>query len=284
MTPVFEPERPSSVDGFVSIVGAGPGEPGLLTVKAMDRLETADLVLHDRLVGDEVLEAIPVATSVDHVGKGPDGSGTDQSTINERMVAAAERGASVVRLKCGDPGVFGRGGEEAEYLAAHSIPFELIPGVTSAIAAPEAAGIPLTHREHASSVTVVTGHEDPTKAESALDWQALGETVTTGGTLVILMGVTHLARNVDRLVDADVPPDTPAAMIERATMTDETIVSGTLETIVARARRAEVSPPATTVVGDVVDVGRAVDSWIQSGSLSLAGGQKRPVRSPDLNP
>lgn len=265
MTTVFDAAGEAAVDGFVSIVGAGPGDPGLLTVTASERLETADLVLSDRLVGEGVLTAIPDETTVEHVGKGPDGGGTAQSTINERMVESAEGGATVVRLKSGDPCVFGRGGEEAEYLAAHSIPFELVPGVTSGVAAPAAAGIPLTHREHASSVTVVTGHEDPTKPESALDWSALGASVTAGGTLVILMGVRQLAGNIDQLRATGVPPETPAAMIERATLADERTVHGTLATIVDRARSADIAPPATTVVGDVIEVGHAVERWLHSG-------------------
>lgn len=277
MTPVFESGGAHRVAGFVSIVGAGPGDPDLLTLKALRRIEAADLILHDRLVGDGVLERIPAGTARENVGKGPDGSGATQAEINRRMVEAAEAGRSVVRLKGGDPGVFGRGGEEAEYLAAHSVPFELVPGVTSAIAAPGAAGIPLTHRDHASAVTVVTGHEDPTKPESALDWPALARTVTAGGTLVILMGVHQLAANVEMLLDADVPPDTPAAMIERATLPEETVVSETLGTIVDAATAAEITPPATTVVGEVIEVGHAVDRW-----LATAGGTVRRETQPPV--
>lgn len=274
MTPAFEPTPTPSVEGFVSIVGAGPGDPDLLTVKAVRRLNAADLVLHDRLVGDGVIESIPIATDVQNVGKGPDGSGVNQAEINRRMVRAAEKGQTVVRLKGGDPGVFGRGGEEAEYLAAHSIPFELVPGVTSAIAAPAATGIPLTHREHASAVAVVTGHEDPTKSESALDWDALAQTVTAGGTLVILMGVTHLAGNVRQLLDGGVPPETPAAMIERATLEDEVVIKSSLETITSEAQEVEIQPPATTVIGDVIEVGHAVDRWLNADTA------KRPNRKP----
>lgn len=279
MTPRFDPSD-SVVDGFVSIVGAGPGDPELLTVKAARRLETADLILHDRLIGDGIIETIPDDVLTEHVGKGPDGSGCSQQTINRRMVEAASQGDRVVRLKGGDPGVFGRGGEEAEYLAAHAVPFELVPGVTSAIAAPAATGIPLTHRDHASAVSVVTGHEDPTKDDSALDWTALATTVRAGGTLVILMGVHQLGANVTMLLEADLPPDTPVAMIERATLATERVISGTLETIVEEARLADIEPPATTVIGDVVEVGHTVDRWLRSGG----GSAHLPSRSVELKP
>lgn len=285
MSPAFDPAPGPGVDGFVSIVGAGPGDPELLTVKAVKRLETADLVLHDRLVGDGVLRSIRPSTTTENVGKGPDGSGADQADINRRLVEGAEAGRTVVRLKGGDPGVFGRGGEEAEYLAAHAVPFELVPGVTSAIAAPAAAGVPVTHREHASAVAVVTGHEDPTKPESALDWAALAGTVTAGGTLVILMGVRQLGANVTMLLDAGVSPDTPAAMIERATLADERVISGTLETIVEQARLAGIDPPATTVIGEVVEVGHAVDRWLDAGGARGADAGAAPADpNPDLHP
>jgi uroporphyrin-III C-methyltransferase len=256
--------------GTVYVVGAGPGDPELLTVKAHRLIEDADVVLHDSLVGDGIVEALPGDATVVNVGKTPGGERTPQETINDRMVRESRRGRTVVRLKGGDPTVFGRGGEEAEHLAAAGVPFEFVPGVTSAIAGPESSGIPLTHREHASALTVVTGHEDPTKDESALDWDALGRTVTAGGTLVVLMGVRRLPDNVDALRAAGVPADTPAAMVERATLDDEFAVTGTLETIVDRARETGVEPPAVTVVGDVVAVGERVRA--QLGGLALSEG------------
>jgi uroporphyrin-III C-methyltransferase len=244
--------------GTVYVVGAGPGDPELLTVKAHRLLSEADVVLHDSLVGDAVVDAIPDHVTVAHVGKRPGGERTPQDEINRRMVREARRGRDVVRLKGGDPTVFARGGEEAEHLAARDVPFEVVPGVTSAVGVPGAAGIPLTHREHASSVTVVTGHEDPTKDESALDWAALARTVTAGGTLVILMGVGRLPDNVAALREHGVDPDTPAAMVERGTLPDEFVVTGTLSSIVERARDVGIEPPAVTVVGSVVGVREAV--------------------------
>jgi uroporphyrin-III C-methyltransferase len=253
--------------GTVYVVGAGPGDPDLMTVKARRLLDSADVVLHDALVGDGVVETLPDVAEVVDVGKSPGGEGTPQEAINERLVRESRRGRTVVRLKGGDPTVFGRGGEEAEHLAAGGVPFEFVPGVTSAVAGPESAGIPLTHRAHASALAVVTGHEDPTKDESALDWSALGAIVDAGGTLVVLMGVGRLPDNVAALRDAGVDADTPAAMVERATLAEEFAVTGTLGTIAERARETGVEPPAVTVVGDVVDVGERVRTALGGAAL-----------------
>ena len=258
--------------GTVYIVGAGPGDPELMTVKANRLVREADVVLHDSLVGDDILTDLPETTSVVNVGKRANGDRTTQEEINRRMVHEARQGRTVVRLKGGDPHVFGRGGEEAEYLAARDVPIEIVPGVSSAVAGPGVAGIPLTHRDHASSVTVVTGHEDPTKEESALDWDALAGNVTAGGTLVVLMGVGRLPDYVAALRDRGVEGDTPIAMVERATLDDEFVVTGTLDTIVETARRVDVEPPAVTVVGDVVNVGETVaDALGGSGAVGVGG-------------
>lgn len=245
---------------MVSIVGAGPGDPELLTLKALNRIESAHVIFHDSLVGEEIISALPDSSSVIDVGKRPDGERTSQSDINRRMIRAAERGRKVVRLKGGDPTIFGRGGEEAQALAKAGIPFEFIPGITSAIAAPQVAGIPLTHRNHASHLTIITGHEDPTKEESALDWGALASNLTSGGSLVILMGVGRLAENVEALQAHGVSPSTPVAMIERGTLPDEFSITGTLKTIVNDAQETGISPPAVTIIGEVVSVGSQVQS------------------------
>jgi len=234
-------------DGVVYLVGSGPGDPGLLTVKARRLLETADVVLHDKLPGPEVLELIPEEKRED-VGKRAGGERTPQSAINDRLVELAREGNTVVRLKGGDPFVFGRGGEEVAHLAAHDVPFEVVPGVTSAIAGPAAAGIPVTHRDHASSVSFVTGHEDPTKEESAVDWAALA---ATGGTLVVLMGVGKLPEYTGALREAGMDPETPVALVERATWPDQQVATGTLETVVEARDAAGIEPPAITVIGDV---------------------------------
>jgi uroporphyrin-III C-methyltransferase len=233
--------------GTVYLVGSGPGDPELLTVKARRLIDRADVVLHDKLPGPEILESIPEEKRED-VGKRAGGEWTPQEYTNRRLVELAGEGKTVVRLKGGDPFVFGRGGEEAEHLAEQEIPFEYVPGVTSAIAGPGVAGIPVTHREHASSVSFVTGHEDPTKDESAIDWEALAE---TGGTIVVLMGVGKLPAYTEALLSAGMDSETPVGLIERATWPDQRVALGTLETIVDVRDESGIEPPAITVIGDV---------------------------------
>ena len=264
--------------GTVYLVGAGPGDPELVTVKARRLLDSADVVFHDSLVGDGVVDSIPDDVRVEPVGKRAGGERTPQAEINDRLVRAANAGREVVRLKGGDPTIFARGGEEAEHLARHDVPFEVVPGITSAVAAPGVAGIPPTHRDHASTLAVVTGHEDPTKADSALDWDALSGVVDAGGTLVILMGVGRLPDNAAALRAAGVDADTPVAMIERATLPDERVVTGTLDTIVDIADAAGIDPPAVTVVGDVVGVRETVARCL-GGSDAMA---EAPVATPHV--
>lgn len=267
--------------GTVYLVGAGPGDPELMTVKARRLLDEADVVFHDALVSEAVVESVPDATHVENVGKRPGGERTPQAEINRLLVGRATAGDDVVRLKCGDPCVFGRGGEEAEHLASAGVPFEIVPGVTSAVAGPGLAGIPPTHRDHASSVTVVTGHEDPTKEDSALDWGALARSVTAGGTLVILMGVGRLPDNVAALREGGVDPETPVAMVERASRASEFTVTGTLDTITDRAREVGIDPPAVTVVGDVVSVRDRVSEFLRAAGTARrsvgATGEESPV-------
>src|SRR6056297_2102978 len=238
---------PDDEVGTVYLVGSGPGDPELMTVKARRLLDEADVVLHDKLPGPEILSEIPVDKSED-VGKRADGEWTPQEYTNKRLVELAETGNTVVRLKGGDPFVFGRGGEEMEHLAAEGIPFEVVPGITSAIGGPGTAGIPVTHRDYTSSVSFVTGHEDPTKAESAVDWEALA---ATGGTLVVLMGVGKLPEYVAALREAGMDADTPVALVERATWPDQRVATGTLATIEDVRDEAGIEPPAVTVIGEV---------------------------------
>lgn len=246
--------------GHVALVGSGPGDPELLTVRARRLIDVSDVVLHDKLPGDEVLETIDPEKQID-VGKRAGGEQTPQSEINERLVALAREGKQVVRLKGGDPMVFGRGGEELEYLAAHDIPVEIVPGVTSAVAAPEVAGIPVTHRDHASSVSFVTGHEDPTKPESAIDWEALAE---TGGTIVVLMGVGRLPAYTDALREAGMSPETPVALVERGTRPGQRVATGTLETIVTVQDDIGIEPPAVTIIGGVAGVYESVAEVLEN--------------------
>ncbi len=234
--------------GRVYLVGAGPGSPDLLTLKAVELLKVADVIVHDRLVMPGALAfARPSAERLD-MGKPVGRHQSRQDEINDLLVRKAREGKTVVRLKGGDPFVFGRGGEEAEYLAEHQVPFEVVPGVSSSLAAPLSAGIAVTHRANASSVTIVTGHECDGK--SRVDWEALARL----DTLVFLMAVHNVATIAARLVEHGRSPDTPAAMIQMAFWPNERIVVGTLRTIEDDVRAAGITPPATLVVGEVVNL------------------------------
>jgi uroporphyrinogen III methyltransferase/synthase len=237
------------VIGSVALVGAGPGNPGLLTVRAKECLERATVVVHDRLIPMEVLDLAPPESKRIYVGKGPREHAVPQDGINDLLVELARGGERVVRLKGGDPFVFGRGGEEALSLRSHGIPFEIVPGVSAAIAAPAFAGIPVTHRGVAASFTVLTGHEDPSKPESAHRWDALARGADT---LIVLMGVEQMREIVERLITCGRPADQSAAVIQWGTTPRQRTVRGTLGTIVEDARAASIRPPAILVAGEVV--------------------------------
>ncbi len=232
--------------GTVYLVGAGPGDPGLLTVRGADLLARAEVVVYDRLVAPETLmRANPLAEIV-YVGKDPSGDSAAQDEINRVLFEQAAQGRMVVRLKGGDPFVFGRGGEEALYLRERGIPFEVVPGVTSAIAVPAYAGIPVTHRGLASSFSVITGHEDPSKPESAISWAHLARATDT---LVFLMGVKTLPDTVSKLVANGRPATTPAAVISWGTWPRQRMAKGTLENIADRVKQAGVTHPAIFITG-----------------------------------
>ena len=238
--------------GKVWLVGAGPGDPGLITVAGVDVLSRAEVVVYDRLVSPRLVDLAPPKAERIFVGKHPTekgGSGFSQQQINDLLVARAREGKRVVRLKGGDPFVFGRGGEEAEALAAAGIPFEVVPGVSSAIAAPAYAGIPLTHRRLSSSFTVVTGHEDPEKAESAVDW---GRVAGSADTLVILMGGANLGEIMKLLADSGRAPDEPVAVVRWGTTPAQQVIAGTIADVAIRVAEAGLTPPLVTVVGPVV--------------------------------
>ncbi len=232
--------------GKVYLVGAGPGDPELMTLKARRLLEQADVVLFDRLLDPRMMEGIR-AERID-VGKNAGRHKLSQEEINQLLIEKAEAGAMVVRLKGGDPYLFGRGGEEALALQEKGIPFEVVPGVTSSIAAPALAGIPVTHRGVASSLTIVTGHEEPGK-ETPLDWKAIA---ALGGTLVVLMGVSRLKQNAAALIAAGKPADTPAAMVEKGGWKGQRLITATLASIAEKAKESQIESPAILVVGDVV--------------------------------
>lgn len=239
-----------SVDGrgMVSLVGAGPGDPELITVGGLARLAAADVVVYDRLANPALLAyARPDAERI-YAGKGPGRHAMSQDDINTALVEHGRAGKRVVRLKGGDPFVFGRGGEEAEALAAAGIPFEILPGVTSAIAAAAYAGIPVTHRGIATSFAVFTGHEDPHKADSSIDWPGVARGADT---LVFLMGVGSLDEIAAKLIEHGRADSTPAAVIEWGTLPRQRTVTGTLATIAEIARAARIEAPAVTVVGEV---------------------------------
>lgn len=235
--------------GKVYLVGSGPGDPELLTLKARRLIDSAEVIIYDQLPGKAILDSMPANAEKIDVGKCAGNHTMTQAEINKMLVQKAKEGKRVVRLKGGDPYVFGRGGEEAEVLVAEGIEFEVVPGITSAIAVPAYAGIPVTHRENTSMVTFITGHEDPTKPESWLDWETLAK---FGGTIVILMGVKMLSRNVEELMKHGKDPDTPVAIIERGTRTDQRVTVGTLASIAELAKERKVKAPAITVIGDVV--------------------------------
>ncbi len=241
----------------VYLVGAGPGDPGLITVRGAEVLGRADVVVYDRLVDPSLLDLAPADAERVYAGKAPGAPEMDQAEINALLVDRARAGGNVVRLKGGDPFVFGRGGEEAEALAATGVPFEVVPGITSAIGAPAYAGIPVTHRGASTHFTVVTGHEDPAKGSADVDWSALAR---TGGTLVILMGAGRVGEIASRLVEGGLAPDTPVAAVRNGTRPDQETVRATLATVAD----AGVQAPAAIVVGDVA----ALDlTWFESRPL-----------------
>ncbi len=249
--------------GRVTLVGAGPGDPGLITLRGVEALRQAEVVVYDYLASPELLRHVPVAAERIYVGKKAGAHTMAQEEIGALLVGLGQEGKRVVRLKGGDPFVFGRGGEEAAALAEAGIPFEVVPGVTSAIAVPAYAGIPVTHRGVASSLAVVTGHEDPTKAESAIDWQALAGV----DTVVFLMGAGNLPRIAAELVARGKPAATPAAVIQWGTLGSQRTVAGTLADIAARAGDAGLSSPAVTVVGGVVALREGL-RWFDRRPLS----------------
>lgn len=241
--------------GKVYLVGAGPGDPGLFTLRGLECLHKADVVVHDRLIGPELLSYAPQARLVD-VGKESGHHAIPQQEINQILVNAAREGKVVTRLKGGDPFVFGRGGEEAMALAEAGIPFEIVPGVTSAIAVPAYAGIPVTQRGIACSVAFITGHNASSETLN-INWQALANGVDT---LVFLMGVHNLQKITSSLVEAGRAPSTPVALIERGTLANQRVITGTLAEIAEKSQG--IQPPAIIIVGDVVNLHPILD-WFQ---------------------
>lgn len=250
--------------GIVYLTGAGPGDPKLITVGGLESIRCADVIIYDRLVSDTLLMEARRGAELLYVGKASGHHTLKQDEINALIAEHAERGLTVTRLKGGDPFVFGRGGEEAAYLAERGIRFEIIPGVSSCIAAPAYAGIPVTHRKLAASFAVITGHECADKDGACVDWGwAAG-----AETLVVLMGLQQLPYIVERLLGNGKPPATPIALIQSGTRAEQRVVVGTLKTIAAMPETAELSSPAAIVIGPVVTMRdklqwRAVEAVLQ---------------------
>jgi uroporphyrin-III C-methyltransferase len=244
--------------GKVFLVGAGPGDPKLLTLKAFELLKEAEVLVYDRLVNELILKLAPASAEKIYVGKSSQKHELTQDKITELLIKKALEGKKVVRLKGGDPFLFGRGGEEAEALAEHSIDFEVVPGVTSAIAAAAYAGIPLTHRDYASSIAIVTGHKAE-HTERSVKWAEIASSVDT---IVVLMGVGELKSITDSLVEGGLDPNTPVALIEWGTLEKQRSITGKLSTIAEEAEKWNVKSPSVIIIGEVVTLGRKL-AWFK---------------------
>ncbi len=249
--------------GKVFLIGAGPGDPGLLTIKAKECIQTADVVVYDYLASSLLLGYAAKNAQLIYVGKKGGDHTLSQDQINRLLIEKAGSGLKVARLKGGDPFVFGRGGEEAQMLLQNGVPYEVVPGVTSAVAAPAYAGIPVTHRDHTSFVSFITGHEDPTRKDSNMQWDIFAR---SNATLVFLMGVKNLENIVSNLIEHGKPPETPVALIRWGTTPRQQTVEGTLVDIVERVRQARLASPAVIVIGHVVSLRKEL-AWFDNRPL-----------------
>ena len=246
--------------GKVYLVGAGPGDAELITLKGLRYLRAADVVIYDNLVNIDLLDEAPTQAERVFVGKKPGCHLMRQEEINALLIQYGRENRLVVRLKGGDPFVFGRGGEEALALAEAGIAFEIVPGVSSAIAVPAYAGIPVTHRDYTSSVTIVTGHEQHHDSSPGVNWEMLAQ---VGGTLVIMMGVGNLPQIIRRLLEGGLSTETPVAIIQQGTLPEQRMVKATLATIVEQAHRMGITSPATTIIGEVVNLSDPL-AWFEA--------------------
>jgi len=235
--------------GKVFIVGAGPGDPKLITLKAVEAIKSSDVVLYDRLVSKKIVSMIPKKSQKLYVGRDVGDDYKHQDTTNDIMVKFAKKNKNVVRLKGGDPFIFGRGGEEAEFLKKHNVKYEIIPGITSGMGSAEYSGIPLTHRNYASSVVFVTGHEDAKKKEGVVDWKRLAKSVDT---IVIMMGLSRLDMISKKLISGGLDKSTPVAVIQNGTTDEHKMIKGTLSNISKKVKEGKVKPPTIIIVGKVV--------------------------------
>jgi uroporphyrin-III C-methyltransferase len=237
--------------GKVFIVGAGPGDPKLITLKAVEAIKSSDVVLYDRLVSKKIVAMIPKKSEKMYVGRDVGDDYKHQDTTNDLMVKLAKKNKNVVRLKGGDPFIFGRGGEEAEFLRKHKVKYEIIPGITSGIGSAEYSVIPLTHRNYASSVVFVTGHEDDKKTKGVVDWKKLAKAVDT---IVIMMGLSRLEIISKKLISGGLNKNTPVAVIQNGTTDEHRMIKGTLNNISKKVHEAKIKPPTIIIVGKVVNL------------------------------
>ena len=244
--------------GKVYICGAGPGNPDLITKRCWDLLKNCDIILYDRLVGKEILELIPENTPKIYVGRSSGDPTINQVKTNQVMLQHVLKGKKVLRLKGGDPFIFGRGGEEAEFLKENAVDFEIIPGISSAIGSAVYSGIPLTHRQYSSSVAIVTGHEDPSKKEKSIKWDKLATAVDT---IVILMGVENLDSIIKNLVNYGLSTDTKIAVIQNGTLNEQKVIIGNFNNIRKKMDDASIKPPAVIIIGDVVSLSDKI-KWV----------------------
>jgi uroporphyrinogen III methyltransferase/synthase len=249
--------------GIVYLVGAGPGDAGLLTLRGAELLARADVVVYDALVNPELLRLAPKGAEIIFGGKRGKDHAIPQAELNQLLITKARAGKTVVRLKGGDPYVFGRGGEEAEELADAHVPFEVVPGVSSFVAVPNYAGVPLTHRDFSSRITLITGHEDPAKEASAIDWPQVAR---TPGTKVIMMGTDRIGQIAETLVSQGMAPSTPVVMVRWGTTGRQRAIEGTLATIAKVAEHEKISPPTVAVIGEVAKL-RAKLNWFERRPL-----------------
>ena len=237
--------------GKVFIVGAGPGDPKLITLRATETIKIADVVMYDRLVSKKIVAMIPKKAEKIYVGRDVGDDYKHQDTTNGMMVKFAKKNKNVVRLKGGDPFIFGRGGEEAEFLRKYKIKYEIIPGITSGIGSAEYSGIPLTHRDYSSSVVFVTGHEDAKKTKGVVNWKRLAKAVDT---IVIMMGLSNLQVISNKLISGGLDKSTPVAVIQNGTTDRHRMIKGTLSNISKKVSEAEIEPPTIIIVGEVVNL------------------------------
>jgi len=237
--------------GKVYLVGAGPGDPKLITLRAVELIKKADVVLYDRLVSKKILAMIPKRAVSIYVGREVGDDTTHQENTNELMVKYAQLKKSVVRLKGGDPIIFGRGGEEAEFLKSFNVKYEIIPGITSGIGSATYAGIPLTHRQFASSVVFVTGHEDPEKKTEVVKWKKLAKSVDT---IVIMMGLSRIEVISRKLIEGGMDKNMPVAVIQNGTTSKQKMLKGTISNIANKIKRNKIKPPTNIIIGRVVDL------------------------------